>query len=117
LIPQKKVKSGDDYSVRKEAIFFIETDKIKSNHFQPRKEFDNESLKALSESIKLHGILQPLVVSRIESDGITVGYQLIAGERRLLASKMAGFKQVPVVIREPGNREKLVLSLIENIQR
>ncbi|MDP2820631.1 MAG: ParB/RepB/Spo0J family partition protein [bacterium] len=117
LIPQKKIKSDDDYSVRKEAIFFIETDKIKANPFQPRKEFNNEALKALSESIKQHGILQPLVVSRIESNGVNVGYQLIAGERRLLASKMAGFKQVPVIIREPGDREKLVLSLIENIQR
>jgi len=117
LIPQKKIKSDDDYSIRKEAIFFIETDKIKANPFQPRKEFDNEALKALSESIKQHGILQPLVVSRIESNGVNIGYQLIAGERRLMASKMAGFKQVPVIIREPGDREKLVLSLIENIQR
>lgn len=117
LIPQKKIKNNEDYSIRKESIFFIETQKIKSNPYQPRKEFNKEALKTLSESIKQHGILQPLVVSRLETNGMNVEYQLIAGERRLMASKLANVKQVPVIIREPGNKEKLVLSLIENVQR
>jgi len=117
LIPQKKIKNDEDYSIRKESVFFIETEKIKSNPYQPRKEFNKETLKTLSESIKQHGILQPLVVSRLETNGTSVEYQLIAGERRLMASKLANIKQVPVIIRESGNKEKLVLSLIENVQR
>jgi len=117
LIPQKKIKSDEDYSIRKESIFFIETEKIKSNPYQPRKEFNKEALRTLSESIKQHGILQPLVVSRLETNGMSTEYQLIAGERRLMASRLANIKQVPVIIREPGNKEKLVLSLIENVQR
>jgi len=119
LIPQKKTKP-DEEGIRKDAVFYVEIEKIKSNPYQPRKEFDPEALKALSESIKQHGILQPLIVSRVErriEGQITTEYQLIAGERRLMAAKLAGFRQVPVIIREPKNEEKLVLSLIENVQR
>lgn len=119
LIPQKK-KKIEDGLIKKEAVFYIEIERIKPNPYQPRKEFDQSGLKALSESIKQHGIIQPLVVSRIEKKDGNSGkteYQLIAGERRLMAAKMAGFKQVPVVIREPDNKEKLIISLVENVQR
>ncbi len=88
---------------------------------QPRREFDEERLAELAESIQQYGVLQPLVVSRKEfaiPTGTAVEYELIAGERRLMASKIAGLKQVPVIIREePTERIKLELALIENIQR
>ena len=119
LIPKKR---GDviekPFPAKKEAIFNIEIEKIKPNPYQPRKEFDQEGLNSLAESIREHGILQPLIVTRGEgNEGAQVEYQLIAGERRLLAAKMAGLIQVPVVIREPTEREKLEISLIENVQR
>lgn len=104
------------------AVFWIETDKILPNPYQPRREFDEKNLKDLSESIRQYGVLQPLVVTRREDpheDGsISVGYELIAGERRLRASKLAGVKEVPCVVRiGDDNRSKLELAIIENIQR
>lgn len=106
-----------------ESIFWIEVDRIRPNPFQPRKEFDERKLSDLAESIRQYGVLQPLVVTRSEEqkeDGsiITV-YELIAGERRLRASKLAGLAQVPVVIRtgEDSDRMKLELAIIENLQR
>jgi ParB family chromosome partitioning protein len=108
------------------SIFWVEVDKIKSNPFQPRREFDEESMKALADSIKQYGVLQALVVTRkeiVKDDGLAVEYELIAGERRLRASKMAGLSQVPVIIRMGEGDEnkddlmKLELALIENVQR
>lgn len=121
LIPFKKEKQFKSFKIKKEAIFFIDINKIKPNPEQPRRKFDMEGIKALSESILQYGVLQPLIVSKglgeISSQGLSGEYQLIAGERRLLASKMAGLEQVPVIIRETDNKEKLEISLIENIQR
>jgi ParB family chromosome partitioning protein len=92
----------------------VSIDLIKPNPWQPRKFFSPESLQELSDSIKEHGILQPLVVIPI-GDGT---YQLIVGERRLRASKMAGLIKVPVIIRDAmEEQKKLELALIENIQR
>ena len=94
---------------------------MKPNPFQPRREFDENRLKELSESIRQYGVLQPLVVVRCEhevSTGTVVDYELIAGERRLRASKLAGLLQVPVIIREePAEQVKLELALVENVQR
>jgi len=101
---------------QKEAVFLIETEKIKPNPHQPRSDFDKEGLEALAASIEAHGVLQPLVVTRIEEEK-DVEYQLVAGERRLMASKMVGLEQVPVIIRKPTDQQKLELSLIENVQR
>src|ERR1700733_10925599 len=105
-----------------DAIFWIDVDKIKPNPFQPRREFDEAALKALSESIRQYGVLQALVVTRnevIKDEGMVVEYELIAGERRLRASKLAGLREVPVVIRtaEDSDRMKLELAIIENLQR
>lgn len=105
-----------------ESIFFIETDKIVPNPYQPRREFDEARLKDLSDSIRQYGVLQPLVVSRLEHQkddgGFSVEYELIAGERRLRASKLAGLKQVPAIIRkEQDPMMKLELAIIENLQR
>jgi ParB family chromosome partitioning protein len=104
------------------SIFWIETDKIVPNPYQPRREFDQDRLKELSDSIRQYGVLQPLVVSRMEEVGddgsIKVRYELIAGERRLRASKLAGVTQVPVVVRVgDDSRAKLELAIIENLQR
>ena len=104
------------------SIFWIDADKIKPNPFQPRREFDELRLRDLADSIRQYGILQPLTVSRIEvvkeDGGLAVEYELIAGERRLRASKLAGIQQVPVVIRVgDDNLAKLELSIIENLQR
>ena len=103
------------------SVFLIEVEKIRPNSQQPRTEFDLEKLKDLSESIRQYGVLQPLVVIRREienENGISVEYELIAGERRLRASKLAGLNQVPVVIRkESDEKTKLELAIIENLQR
>jgi len=104
------------------AIFWIEVDKILPNPYQPRTEFAQQAISELADSIKQYGILQPLVLSRSEDyreDGsIGVKYELIAGERRLRASKLAGLSQVPCIIRVGhDNREKLELAIIENVVR
>lgn len=102
-------------------IFWIEVDKIRPNELQPRTEFDQEKLMDLAESIKQYGVLQPLVVIRREKEtdyGIAVEYELISGERRWRASKLAGLDQVPVIIRDDeGEKIKLELAIIENLQR
>jgi len=105
----------------KESVFWIETENIRPNPQQPRKEFDEEALRGLGDSIREYGILQPLVVSRMESqtpEGQTVSYELIAGERRLRAAQMIGLAHVPAIIRrEESDKIKLELALVENIQR
>jgi ParB family chromosome partitioning protein len=106
-----------------DSVFWIEVDKIKPNPFQPRREFDEARLKDLAESIRMYGILQPLTVTRKEFEkpdgGLGVEYELIAGERRLRASKIAGLQQVPALIRsgEQDDKVKLELAIIENLQR
>ena len=106
-----------------DAIFWIEIDKIRPNPYQPRTEFDEVALKALSASIRQYGVLQPLTVTRVEEGredgGLTSYYELIAGERRFRASKMAGLTRVPVTIRsgEEQGLMKLELAIIENVQR
>ncbi len=106
-----------------DSIFWVEVEKIVPNPFQPRREFDEEKLRELAESIRMYGVLQPLTVTRKEifdEDGsFRTEYELIAGERRLRASRLAGLEQVPVLIRsgEQTEQEKLELAIIENLQR
>ena len=106
-----------------DAIFWIEVEKIKPNPFQPRRDFNDDRLRDLADSIRQYGVLQPLVVSRIEFEkedgGLGVHYELIAGERRLRASKLAQVQTVPVIIRSSDESEqvKLELAIIENLQR
>ena len=105
------------------AIFWIEVDKIKPNPYQPRREFDQVALQALADSIRQYGVLQALVVTRKEvikeDGGIAVEYELIAGERRLRASRLAGVREVPCLIKtgEDNDLLKLELAIIENVQR
>jgi ParB family chromosome partitioning protein len=110
LIPTSTESASKD---RHLGISMVSIEDIQANHFQPRREFDEPALKELAQSIKVSGIIQPLVVRK----GSKHGYELIAGERRLRAAKLAGLKQVPIVIRKSTDRESLELALIENIQR
>ncbi len=110
-------------SFQNNSIFWVEVDKVVPNPYQPRREFDDSKLKELSESIRMYGVLQPLTVCRneieLDNGAFRTEYELIAGERRLRASKLAGLKQVPVLIREgeDNDQEKLELAIIENLQR
>ena len=96
------------------SIFWIDTDKIKPNPYQPRRDFDEARLEDLALSIKQYGVLQPLTVSRVEVEkeggGLMTEYELIAGERRLRAAKIAGVAQVPAIIRE-GDTSLMKLEL------
>lgn len=107
---------------RSDSIFSIEVDKVEPNPLQPRRDFDKKALEELAHSIREHGVLQPVLVVKRETEtpaGITVQYQLIAGERRWRAAKLAGLLQIPAVIRRgmPDDRVRLELALIENVQR
>ncbi|MDD2463114.1 MAG: ParB/RepB/Spo0J family partition protein [Desulfobulbus sp.] len=107
LLPEESLDDDEKY-------FVCDVDKIVANPQQPRSYFDPEKLQQLSDSIKEKGVIQPLLVVR-DSGG---RYTLIAGERRLRAAKLAGLDEVPVVVMdEAGDKERLELALIENIQR
>lgn len=110
----------------KENVFFVEVHKVRPNPDQPRRDFDKDSLAELAQSIRKYGVLQPLLVSKVEEQnarGLNVYYQLIAGERRLRAAQLAGLPQVPVVIRDDppagtgAASQRLELALTENLQR
>lgn len=94
-------------------VLMVPVAKIIPSRHQPRKEFNETHLAELSESIAKHGVIQPLVVSDL-GDG---QYELIAGERRLRASRLAGLREVPVVLREFAEKDRLAVAIIENVQR
>jgi ParB family chromosome partitioning protein len=107
LIPVSEASQGTD-----PGYFECDIDRIRPNAYQPRRHFPEAELMELSRSIAEQGILQPLVVRSSEN-----GYELIAGERRLRAARIAGLRKVPVVLREAGDTEALQMSIVENIQR
>jgi len=94
-------------------VHFIDLNDIEANPFQPRTEFEQKALEELSESIKIHGLIQPVTVRKMGYDK----YQLISGERRTRASILAGLKKIPAYIRVANDQEMLEMALIENIQR
>ncbi|MEK7192263.1 MAG: ParB/RepB/Spo0J family partition protein [Patescibacteria group bacterium] len=102
-------------------VFLIEVDRISPNPQQPRRDFNEEELKELAASIREFGILQPIIVTKIEREtelGTAVDYQLIAGERRWRASKMAGMERIPAIIKNVSlDRDRLELAILENVQR
>ncbi len=104
---------GNSNIIKVGAISEISIDKIEINPFQPRAEFDKETLNELADSIKELGIIQPLTVRESENNK----FQLIAGERRLRAAKIAGLNKIPVFVRKADDTEVLEMSLVENIQR
>jgi len=105
LIPEKEAE-------RKEEIIYVQTDQIKPNPFQPREDFDNQSIEELAQSIKEKGVIQPLLVRR-KGDA----YELIAGERRLRAANILNLKELPIIVKNVEDRDSLEMALIENIQR
>lgn len=109
-ISEKKNKTEEKVVLGNETL--VKISKIEPNREQPRKKFDEDALLELSESIKQYGVLQPLLVSDKKDY-----YEIIAGERRWRAAKMAGLKEIPVVIKEFSNQQIVEISLIENIQR
>lgn len=108
LIPEKVLESKD----RKEEIVYVQSGQIKPNPFQPREDFDQQSIEDLAQSIKEKGVIQPLLVRR-KGDN----YELIAGERRLRAANYLGLNEIPIIVRDVSDQDSLELALIENIQR
>ena len=98
---------------RETGITEVETDKIVPNPNQPRKNFDEEALRELASSVKLHGVIQPLVVNKTDNGN----YMIIAGERRWRACKLAGIEKIPVVIKNYTEKQVREISIIENLQR
>ena len=96
----------------KEEIVDINLDELRSNPYQPRKVFDEDALRELSESIKQHGVFQPIIVKKSIK-----GYEIIAGERRVKASRMAGLSTVPAIVRDFDDTEMMEIALLENLQR
>ena len=107
-------KNIDKSKILEAEVIRLEVDRIDPNPNQPRKIFDELALKELAASLKVDGLLQPIVVTKSEVPG---RYTIIAGERRYRASKQAGFKTIPVIVKEGASEEMLRLALIENIQR
>ncbi len=108
LLPESGIDSDSG------SFFRLDIDKIDPNPFQPRKHFDEDKLIELADSIKEHGVIQPLIVTRAQQNR----YNVIAGERRLRAAKLAFLEEVPVVVIDGGSdNDQLELALIENIQR
>jgi ParB family chromosome partitioning protein len=110
LIPD--LSALDDKERKALGIHELELDKIIPNEYQPRKHFDDEKLKELAASIKEQGVIQPIIVHKAGS-----GFQLIAGERRWRAARLAGLKTIPALVKEATKRALLEMALIENIQR
>ncbi len=103
-----KSKEKDDL----DRIIYVDINDIKPNSAQPRKFFDEDKLKELAESIKTNGVIQPLIVRKNEST-----YELVAGERRWRASRIAGLRKVPCIIREFDDKQNAIVAIIENMQR
>ena len=97
---------------KEKADFMVKITKVEPNREQPRKKFDEDALLELAESLKQYGILQPLLVQKRDDY-----YEIIAGERRWRAAKLAGLKEVPVIVKDLSDQEIMEISLIENIQR
>lgn len=113
--PENNIQSVDDKNADKVVgnIIELELDAIEINPFQPRSNFNEEALQELAGSIRELGVIQPITVRKLDFNK----YQLISGERRLRASKIAGLKTVPAYIRIANDQESLTMALVENIQR
>lgn len=110
LIPERTPDNTN--SGKREEVVYVQTGQIKANPFQPREEFDLQSIEELAQSIREKGVIQPLLVRRRADN-----YELIAGERRLRAAKSLGLNEIPIIVREVNDQDSLELALIENIQR
>lgn len=111
LIPEGTLPGTDRESLRE-----IPVEEVAPNPFQPRRQFSEENLQELADSIKVHGVLEPIVVRPVEGPG-PVRYQLVVGERRWRAARLAGLATLPAVVRSVGDREMVQMALVENLQR
>jgi len=109
----EKETTQETVQVLSSSVAMIPTSEIEVNPYQPRKDFDPDALSELSESLKVHGLIQPITVRRMADKQ----YQLISGERRLRASKLAGLREIPAYIRLANDQEMIEMALVENIQR
>ncbi|MBE5741162.1 MAG: ParB/RepB/Spo0J family partition protein [Clostridiales bacterium] len=109
---EKQEKSVTQYEMRRGDIEKIDINKIYTNPNQPRKNFDKESLNELAESIRIHGLIQPIIVNQMED-----GYMIIAGERRYRASKICGIKEIDAVVKNYTSKQVAEIAIIENLQR
>ncbi len=107
------ISTGPESVDKTTGITTVKVDMIKPNRFQPRRIFDKEKLQELANSLKENGIIQPIIVTKKSESN----YELVAGERRLEASKLAGFEEIPVIIRSVSAKEQLQFAIIENVQR
>lgn len=107
------INSGPESIDKTTGITTIKIDHIKPNRFQPRKIFNEKKLQELANSLKENGIIQPIIVTKRDDSQ----YELVAGERRLEASRLAGYDEIPVIIRSVSPKEQLLFSIIENVQR
>lgn len=111
-VPQTSFVSGPDVTRSEDGQLWVEVHAIDSNPYQPRTHFDEGEIAELCDSIRAHGILQPIIVRRALDR-----FQLVAGERRLRAAQMAGWERAPVQIRQVSDREMSELAIVENVQR
>lgn len=105
-------ETGKDAAGNEDRVLYIDINDIRPNHAQPRKHFDEEKLAELARSIRANGVIQPLIVRESAN-----GYELVAGERRWRASRLAGLKTVPCIIRNFDDRQNAIVAIIENMQR
>lgn len=112
LIPDKANEQGQEIKNKEQGVITIPIDKIKTNKYQPRLEFDKDALKDLTSSIKEKGLIQPVLVRYKDGE-----YELIAGERRFRAAKMLDLKEIPAIVKNVSDLDSLEISIIENVQR
>lgn len=111
--PKPVVKNNQDTEVGEGGTMFLPINLIEANPFQPRAHFDKDALEELTDSIKLHGVIQPITVRKIADNK----FQIISGERRFRASQNAGLKEIPVFVRIADDQTMLEMAIIENVQR
>ena len=107
-----KVEEKIIESTPKNEIIDLDLDQLRSNPYQPRKTFDEEALQDLASSIKEHGVFQPIIAKKSIK-----GYEIVAGERRVLASRMAGLDKIPAIVKELNDEQMMEIALLENLQR
>ena len=105
-------KKSDETEASQGGVLYIDINDIKPNTGQPRKHFDEEKLEELASSIQQHGLIQPIVLRKLET-----GYEIVAGERRWRACRIVGLKEVPCIVKELTDEENMLLAIIENMQR
>ena len=108
----RKSEKAEESPVEEGGVLYVDLNDIKPNASQPRKVFDEEKLEELAASIQQHGLIQPIVLRKLGK-----GYEIVAGERRWRAARLAGLKEVPCIVKELTEEENMLLAIVENMQR